>query len=194
VEHNSLTVNAAASDNNGPSGPSIFESDGDGSNLTNTHIEWNSAAITTTGDSAAIVGTAAFFPFDPVPTTITGSTISHNTVTANAPNGDAQVIGAGLVVNGDVEVSGSTIAGNHGVANGLGGLAQGGGIWSGALFGPPFSTLLLQGSSVTGNTLSGSPGVTLSGGGIWNQGGPDFSLTLQHSAVANNTPDDCVGC
>ncbi len=194
IEHNSLTVNVAASDSNGPSGPSIFEADGDHDAVSNTHIDWNTATITTTGASAAIVGTAAFFPGDPVPTTIAGSSISHNTVTANAPNGDAQVVGAGLVVNGDLQVDGSTIADNRGVAKGQGGLAQGGGVWSGALFGPPFSTLLLQGTSVVGNTLVGGPGVTLSGGGIWNQGGPDYTLTLHGSVVAHNTPDDCAGC
>ncbi len=193
VQHNSLSVIASAS-NNGPSGPGIFEADGDNDTLSNVRIDWNNATITTAGDSAGMVGTAAFFPGDPVPTTIANSSISHNTVTANAPNGDATIVGAGLVVNGDVEVRGSAIVGNHGVATGQTGLAQGGGIWSGALFGPPFSTLLLQGSSVTGNVLGGSPGVALSGGGIWNQGGSDFTVTLQGSVVAHNTPDDCVGC
>ena len=69
--------------------------------------------------------------------------------------------------------------------------AQGGGIWNGVLFVPPDSPLTLVNSQVTGNVLTGSAGIALSGGGIFTSG---FPLTLQHSVVAHNAPDDCVEC
>jgi hypothetical protein len=194
VEQNALTVVAAASDNNGPSGPATLEADGDGDRISNTHIDWNTATITTTGDSAGMVGTAAFFPGGDVATTIENSTVSHNTIAANAPNGDATLLGAGIVDNGVLSVTGSNIEANHGVATGLGGEAQGGGVWNGALFGPPFSSLTLQSSRVEHNVLSGSAGVALVGGGVWNAVDPGFSITLQDAVVAHNAPDDCVGC
>mgnify|MGYP001063496178 CR=1 FL=1 len=45
--------------------------------------------------------------------------------------------------------------------------AQGGGIWNGVLFVPPDSPLTLVNSQVTGNVLTGSAGIALSGGGIF---------------------------
>jgi hypothetical protein len=51
--------------------------------------------------------------------------------------------------------------------------------------------LRLLNTRVTGNTLSGSPGVALQGGGLFIQDNP---LTLTHSIIANNSPDQCFGC
>jgi hypothetical protein len=39
--------------------------------------------------------------------------------------------------------------------------------------------------------LSGSSGITLQGGGLYTQNQP---LTLTHSVIADNSPDQCVGC
>jgi hypothetical protein len=191
VRGNSLSVSSLASDDNGPSGPSIFEADGDGTSITNTHIDDNTAVITTSGDSADLVAAVAFFPGDDVANTITNSSISNNSLTANAPNGVATVTGVGLLNDGPLIVSGSTISGNRGRATGQSGFVQGGGIWNGQLFGGDTSPLTLQGSRVTGNVLSGSPGVTLAGGGIYTVG---FPTTLTGTVVAGNTPDQCDGC
>jgi hypothetical protein len=46
-------------------------------------------------------------------------------------------------------------------------------------------------SGITGNALSGSPGITLQGGGLYID---DKPLTLKNSVIAGNTPDQCFGC
>jgi hypothetical protein len=189
VEGNMMAVATLASDSNGSSGPATFEADGDGSSITNTQIDGNTGAVTSSGDTASVVAAVAFFPGGNVPTTLTNSSISHNAVTANAPNGAATVNGGGLLNNGPLIVSNSTISGNHGVADGRSGSAQGGGIGNG-LFGGP-APLTLRNSRVVANVLSGSPGVTLEGGGIYTVG---FPTTLTNTLVAHNTPDDCEGC
>ena len=142
VDGNKLLVTALASDY-GPNGPAIFEADGDGTNITNTHIDGNTGAVTTSGDSGGLIGAVAFFPGGDVPTLLTNSSISNNTMTANAPNGAAEVE--------------SAVGTGGGIANGL--------------FGGP-APLTLQNSRVTDNVLSGSTGATLSGGGIYTVGFP----------------------
>jgi hypothetical protein len=190
VEGNALSVTALASDNNGPSGPSILEADGDGTSITNTRIDGNTATVNTSGDSAGVIAAVAFFTGGDVLNTITNTLISGNTVAANAPNGVATVIGAGLLNNGPLALRNSSVTGNRGVASGQSGSAQGGGIWNGELFGGPDSPLSLQNSQVAGNVLVGSPGVELSGGGIYTVG---FPTTLTNSVVTHNTPDNCAG-
>jgi hypothetical protein len=43
---------------------------------------------------------------------------------------------------------------------------------------------------VTRNSLSGSPGITVQGGGLFTT----LPVTLRHSVIAGNTPDQCFGC
>jgi hypothetical protein len=131
---------------------------------------------------------------DQAPTiTLTNSRIEGNTVTASAPNGDATVLGAGFLNNATLLLDHDRITDNTGRADGLSGLAQGGGIWNGDLFvlheTPPPVTL--EHTSVTGNTLTGSAGVTVQGGGLFTDG---FPVTLTDSRIEDNTPDQCVGC
>ncbi len=188
VDGNKLLVTALANDY-GPNGPAIFEADGDGTNITNTHIDGNTGAVTTSGDSGGLIGAVAFFPGGDVPTLLTNSSITDNTMTATAPNGAAEVDGAGLFNNGPLVVGSSTISGNRGMAAGASAAATGGGIANG-LFGGP-APLTLQSSRVANNVLSGSAGATLSGGGIYTVG---FPVTLMNTFVGHNTPDDCEGC
>ena len=107
------------------------------------------------------------------------------------PHGAATIQGVGLANNGELTLTNVDVERNHGVATGLSGAAQGGGIWNGQLFGGPDSPLTLVDSQVKGNVLDGSQGVTLQGGGIFT---PGFPLTLTGSSVKHNTPDDCFGC
>jgi Right handed beta helix region len=188
IEGNNLTVDALASDF-GPNGPATLESDADGAQITNTRIDGNTGTVTTSGDTGGLIGAVALFPSGDAGTTLTGSSISRNTMTADAPNGDAEIAGAGLFNNGPLTVESSTISGNRGVANGPTGFATGGGIVNGFFGGP--APLTLRDSRVTGNTLAGSHGVTLSGGGIYTVG---FPTTLTNTVVAHNSPDDCEGC
>ena len=48
---------------------------------------------------------------------------------------------------------------------------------------------------MTGNVVNGGPGITASGGGLFNTAGvPDVALTLTCSPITGNRPDDCDGC
>jgi hypothetical protein len=86
---------------------------------------------------AAAVGAVGLFFGGTVTPTITNSTITGNTATANAPNGTATVQGAGLTNNGPLVLTNVAVTSNNGVANGQNGSAQGAGIWNGVLFGRP---------------------------------------------------------
>jgi hypothetical protein len=102
----------------------------------------------------------------------------------------ATVQGAGIINDSDLTLTNVLLRDNLAMANGTSGFAQGGGIWNGSIFGGPTPTLALNHSDVLGNTVSGSPEVTLQGGGIFTVGSP---LTLTDSLVAHNTPDQCAG-
>jgi hypothetical protein len=141
-----------------------------------------------TSDAAA-AGAVDFFGGS-VPTTMSNSIVANNTATANAPNATATVQGAGIINDSDPTLTNVLARDNRGVANGLSGAAQGGGIWNGSIFGGPTPTLALDHSGVLGNTVNGSHGVTLQGGGIFTVGSP---LTLTDSHVAHNAPDQCAG-
>jgi hypothetical protein len=53
---------------------------------------------------------------------------------------------------------------------------------------PPIQ-LTLENTNVTRNTLTASPGLTVQGGGLFTA----FSVTLDGSRIAKNTPDQCYG-
>jgi fibronectin-binding autotransporter adhesin len=190
VDGNTLGVNVLSSADTGPSGPIALEADGNAM-IDNSRITHNHGTITTPTGDASTLGAVAFFFGGSVTPTITNSTISNNTATTNAPSGAATIQGVGITNNGPLVLTNDVIAKNKGIANGTSGSAQGGGIWNGVLFGGPDSPLTIDHSRVTNNSLSGGPGVTLQGGGIFT---PGFPLTLTNSLVVRNTPDQCFGC
>jgi hypothetical protein len=117
-------------------------------------------------------------------TRITRSVISGNRVEARSAHGSADVTGAGLSsYDGRLMLQHDLIEGNHALATGPDGFARGGGIWNG-------SHLRLEYTSVIGNTLRASPGLTVQGGGLFTS----FPVTLDHSRIAHNIPDQCFGC
>jgi hypothetical protein len=120
----------------------------------------------------------------------TDSRIVHNSSSAIALEGAAAVQGAGISNNGPLVLANDRVSGNTASADGQSGFVQGGGISTG-VFGGPTSPLTIQDTAVTGNTLTGSAGVTLSGAGIYTVG---FPTTLTNSVVAFNRPDQCDGC
>jgi hypothetical protein len=114
---------------------------------------------------------------------ITDSLIAGNHVTATTTTGTANVQGGGFVNFGAVlTIRDSTFDGNSGTANGTGSSALGGGIWSGN-----GGTLTLLGSSITHNALTAS---TAHGGGLFTAN----PSTIKDTVIANNVPDQCVGC
>ena len=178
----------SSSDTNGVSGPSAFEADSDAT-ITGVEVVGNRMTITTPTSDAAAAGAVGFFAGS-VPATMSNSVVPNNTATANAPNGMATVQGGGITNDSDLSLTNVLVRDNQGVANGPSGFTQGGGIWNGSIFGGPTPTLALDHSGVVGNAVSGSPGVTLQGGGIFTVGSP---LTLTGSFVAHNAPDQCAG-
>jgi hypothetical protein len=139
------------------------------------------------GDATAFAGALIHFG------SITNSVISDNQVHASSPNGTVFAGGGAIVVDEPgVTFRNSELSSNTVEANGASGSAQGGGILDAPITdGPPGGPLKLLNTGVSGNALSGSPGIALQGGGVFIQNNP---LTLTHSAIANNSPDQCFGC
>lgn len=190
VNGNSVNVNVLSTADSGPSGAGAFEADGE-TTIDNVQFTENATNVSAIDGDAGALGALLFLFDGNVPPTISDSSISDNTVSASAPHGGATIQGVGLVNNGLLTLTNVDVTRNHGVAKGLSGFAQGGGIWNGQLFAGPESPLTLVGSQVKNNVLEGSTGVTLQGGGIFT---PGFPLTLTGSSVKHNSPDDCVGC
>jgi hypothetical protein len=190
ITGNHVTETVATTADFGPGG-SVLELDGGGT-ITNTQITGNDmTSISPTGD-AAVAGALAIFTFndDPQLVTVKDTVIGGNTATATSPAGNATVHGVGIFNNSLLDLRRVQVSDNAGSATGLSGAAQGGGIWNGVeLSGPPV-TLTLEGTSVTRNALTGSAGVGLAGGGLFTT----EPVTLNHSLIARNAPDQCSGC
>src|SRR5262249_12098337 len=151
----------------------------------NVRITGNSLDVTSAAGNAQALGGAS--PFDGG--TITNSLIGNNHVHVSAPHGSVDVSGAGLDLFGPTTLRNSTVSDNTVDANRTSGTARGGGIADIAFplgpDGPPGGPLPLQNSSVTGNPLPGTAGLTLQGGGIYLQNEP---ITLTHSLIGGNVP------
>jgi hypothetical protein len=190
VDGNSVNVHVLDTSDSGPSGPGALEADSDAT-ISNTRFTGNATNVTALSGDAGALGAIAFFIDSPVTPSITKATISGNTSTATAPNGAATIQGVGITNNGPLVLTNVRVERNRGTATGLSGFAQGGGVWNGPLFGGPDSPLTLVNSRVSDNVLTGSPGLTLQGGGVFT---PGFPLTLTGSHIKHNKPDDCFGC
>jgi hypothetical protein len=162
-----------------------------GGTLNNVRITGNSVDVSSAAGNAQALGGASVFDGG----TISNSLIGNNDVHVSAPLGSVDISG-GLDVFGPTTLRSSTVSGNTVDANGTSGNARGGGIADiafpfGPDDGPPGGPLVLQNSNVNGNSLTGTAGPTLQGGGIYLENEP---ITLTHSAVSGNVPDQCFGC
>jgi hypothetical protein len=191
ISGNQSISRAATTADVGPAGTGI-EVDGGGT-ISNSSITANISKIVTPNGAAAVVGGAlGVFNFtnDPRLLTVRNSIISGNTLLAASTTGSAAVQGAGIFNNSLLELIGDTVSNNSGTAVGPSGTAQGGGIWNGVdLSGPPVQ-LTLVGTAITRNVLTGSQGITVQGGGLFTT----LPVTLTGSLIADNIPDQCVGC
>jgi hypothetical protein len=116
------------------------------------------------------------------------SVIAGNSAKAISKSGQATVQGAGLINDGPLHLSNVRISQNTGRAYAPAGFAHGGGIWQGTVFnegGLPIQ-LELERSVVTRNRVSGSSGIDVAYGGIFDGG---FPVTLDHSRVFANSPE-----
>jgi hypothetical protein len=156
-----------------------------GSSFTANSVEADAAAGTATA-AAGAVSMANLPAVD-----LRDSLVRGNSANATSTSGTAVVHGGGLASGGELELRGTTVSDNVGRAFAPTGEAQGGGIWNGA-FGPPppAPELTLIDTTVTGNSLDASFGVSVHGGGIFTT----VPITLQGTIVAANSPDQCFGC
>jgi hypothetical protein len=190
VVGNQTLSRVATSTDFGPGG-SALELDGPGA-LSHLVLFGNLSRETSQDGLAGDIGALAVFNFtgDPEPVTVRDSVISGNDAEADSATGQATVQGSGVFNNSLLTLDGVTVSGNVGRANGNGGFAQGGGIWNGVdLSGPPVA-LSLEHTAVVGNALLGSPGIDSQGGGLYTTS----PVTLDHTVIAANRPDQCVGC
>lgn len=190
ITGNHVTETVATTAAQGPGG-SVLELDGGGT-ITNTQIMGNDMTSGSPSGDAAVAGALAVFTFneDPKLVTVKDSVISGNTATASSPTGSASIHGVGIYNNSLLDLRRVQVSDNSGTATGLSGVAQGGGIWNGIeLSGPPVA-LTLANSSVTRNSLTGSAAITLSSGGLFTT----QPVTLIHSLIGRNRPEQCAGC
>jgi len=158
-----------------------------GGTISNTRLIGNTVTVSSAAGTANAGGGAAIFAGS-----MTDGVVSGNHLSASSLSGAAFVKAGGLMAgDGGITLRNTTVSGNTGDARGLNGSAQGGGIFDGAVpNGPPGGPLTLTRSSVSRNVLSGSPGVTLQGGGVF----ATNPVKLVNSVIAQNTPDQCFGC
>jgi hypothetical protein len=188
ISHNHTIANVANSDNN-PS-DSALEIDGQAT-VSNTTISDNTTTVTSHDGSATSLAAVVAFDFDTGSIEMTDSKITNNRVNVSTSTGPATILGAGLTSLAALELHNVQISGNSAHATGqAGSTAQGGGIWNGQL-GDPTPQLTLENTQVTDNVLTGGPGVTLQGGGLFTVG---FPVTLDNSNISHNRPDNCAGC
>lgn len=155
--------------------------------ISNTSITGNDVSATAaTGTAAAEAG-----GIQTTDTTLSNSLVSGNRLTATSQTGSAIVRGAGIDHgNGVLDVYNTTISDNTATATGPTGQALGGGVWNDVFFPPPPNPQLnLTKTTVTGNTLTASPGITVHGGGLFTT----FPVTLTDTTISGNSPDNCFG-
>jgi hypothetical protein len=155
--------------------------------ISNTRFIGNSVSVrSAAADAIASAGAVIFAG------SMTSSVVSGNQVHGSSPRGSVFVAGGGLQAgDAGITLRNTTVSGNVGDAQGRTGSAQGGGIFDVAVpDGPPGGPLVLTNSTVTRNVLTGGAAVTLQGGGVFARN----PVTLTHSVIAGNTPDQCDGC
>ncbi len=155
-----------------------------------TRVTGNSVEATSWAGTAQAVGGAFALGTNPL-TTISNSVISDNRLDATTTSGSAIVEGGGIQNGELLALQNTLVENNTGTARGPKGKSQGGGIWTGSAFGSvPPRQLTLAGSTLSGNALTASGGITAQGGGLYTT----VQVTLTNSTTARNLPDQCFGC
>jgi hypothetical protein len=124
--------------------------------------------------------------------TISDSVIGGNRMAATTATGSVTLQGGGIENLGVLTLRNTSVSANAGTASGHSGFARGGGILnrSDLPYGPPMTALTFVDSAITHNTLTASPNITAQGGGLFTL----LPVTLTHSVIADNVPDQCYGC
>jgi hypothetical protein len=153
-----------------------------------THVTGNTVTASAP-DGTASASSGGGSDGNDVSNTISDSLFSGNQITATTTTGTATVQGAGFTNFAVLRIRGTTFSDNGGTATGPSGTAHGGGLFNGAFFGGPGKLSLID-SAIVDNTLSGGPGITIQGGGLFTSS----PVTLKNTVIANNVPDQCFGC
>jgi hypothetical protein len=192
IEDNELRAKVGSSEHVGPSGSAIDiagpSKGGPGpQTISHVRIKANTTLVTSEDGDAQATGGAIY---NSSATRITHSVISGNRLTALSAKGSASVLGGGVINEGRLLLRHDLIGDNHAIALGPDGFARGGGIWNDNLFLNKPPHLTLNDTRVIGNTLRARPGLPVEGGGIFTA----FPVTLNHSQITHNHPDQCAGC
>ena len=200
ISHNRVSSTYATDGVNAPSASS-FDQGGQGGTfgvsgggtISHTRIIDNPSSSTSPDGPTAENGGLNVFPPDTPPArllTVQASVISGNTATASSPSGSATVQGAGIFNGSLLNLDNVQVRDNYATATGKSGIAEGAGIWNGAVP-PPGSPvhLTLDHTVVTHNSLTASPGLTIEGAGLFTA----IPVTLTLSMISANTPDNCTG-
>ena len=167
-----------------------LEADGGGT-ISDTRITGNFSSVRSPHSAAGVAGALGVFGNDSL-LTVRDSAITGNTAVARSSTGSADVQGAGVFNDGLLTLVNVTVSGNSGTAAGPSGTAQGGGIWNGTdITGPPVH-LTLQHTAVTRNSVAGSHGIKVHGGGLFSA--PPATVVVRNSLITLNVPDQCSGC
>jgi hypothetical protein len=157
--------------------------------FTNIRLTGNTVDSSSAAGSASGEGGGTHFDGG----TITNSLVSDNHVQVSSP-GEVAARGGGVDAAVGATLRNTTVSGNTVHATGASGTVRGGGVFDAAFpdgpDGAPGGPLVLQNSTLTGNTLTG-PGLIVHGGGLYLENEP---LTFLNSLIANNVPDQCFGC
>jgi hypothetical protein len=167
--------------------------------LSNSRVNGNeirASVSPSSGSNAAALGGGLESGGENHSVTVNNSTIDENTAQSRSDGGGAFTFGGGLSEDDTVAVHHAEIAGNSGSAIGSFGLAQGGGIINADYDNrPPHLTLVA--SLVTHNTVSGSPGLIVLGGGLFTAHPLELNpipARLVDNEITDNSPDQCFGC
>jgi hypothetical protein len=165
--------------------------------LVDSRVDGNTVRASVSPSSGNLAG-AVFGGIEVSATaTIRNSSVSNNVMTARSESGPANVAGGGIGnLSGHVTLERSRVTGNRGSADGVTGLALGGGIVNIDFGGGP-PELTLTDTVVTANELTATPGITPEGGGLYTTdlfGGGPFPFTRTRTVIDGNKPDQCVGC
>jgi hypothetical protein len=188
IDDNTDTTTSATTTDSLPTGDAL-ELDGSGS-ISNTSINDNVSVSTTPDGAAAAGGALGVFNSGTQLVTMQNSFISGNLTEALSTTGSATALGGGVWNNGLLLMRNVQVGNNVARAEGPSGTAQGGGIWNGVDIAGPTVELTLENTSINHNVVDGSVGITLQGGGLFTTS----PVTLIHTTIALNIPDQCVGC
>jgi hypothetical protein len=167
--------------------------------LNNSQVDRNrlmASTSPTSGANVAALGGGIESGGETSTVMVNNSTLDDNATQSRSDNGGAFTFGGGLAEDDTVTVHHTEVAHNSGTATGSFGLAQGGGIIN-ADYDNRLPHLTLIASHLTGNAVSGGPGILVLGGGLFTAHPlalNSIPAKLVQNQITGNQPDQCYGC